>query len=96
MSYDLDIWEGEQPTSDAELRQKIIDIGDMHDGRYLRDEQPDPPTPKIAEFMQALLRRWPDVSEEGSPWKVGGAGDADGPTLHGLVCLDCQTGRLRP
>lgn len=29
MSYDLDIGEGEQPTSDAELRQKIIDIGGL-------------------------------------------------------------------
>ena len=118
MSYDLDVWEGEQPTTDAELWQKIIDPGDMRDGRYLWDEQPDRLTPKIAEFMQALLRRWPDIGEECSPWKISGAGDTDGSTLriyiqgdradevapfvaglakvYGLVCLDCQTGRLRP
>ncbi|MFI6047688.1 hypothetical protein ACIA8C_39145 [Nocardia sp. NPDC051321] len=118
MSYDLQIWEGERPSSDAELRRVLDRISEDMERRVVAGEPPDPPSPAIVDFVQSLLRRWPDCGQEGSPWSAGGTGDADGSSLtvliqwgreaevsefvaglaqvHGLVCYDCQSGRLRP
>ncbi|MEU4319644.1 hypothetical protein AB0F85_07210 [Nocardia fluminea] len=81
MSYHMRIWEGKRPSSAAHPDEVLLRMGDLADGRYLRGEDPDPPNPKIAEFIAALLRRWPDIEEEGSPWSSSGTGYADGPTL---------------
>jgi len=73
MSYDLAVWVGEQPASDAEasaIYQRLMD--DMESG--VTDS---PPSPRIAAFVEALLARWPDITEDGgedSPW-------ADGPMI---------------
>lgn len=118
MSYDLRIWEGEEPSSNAELRRTLDRISEDTERRVVAGEPLDPPSPAIASFVQALLRRWPDCGKEGSPWSSGRTGDAHGSTLHmhirwgreaevsefvaglakvhGLVCYDCQTNRLRP
>lgn len=117
MSYDLKIWEGETPSSHAELHRVLDRISEDMERRAGAGEPPDPPSPAIADFIQALLRRWPD-SDDDSPWSAGGTGDADGSSLtvliqwgreaevsefvaglakvHGLLCYDCQSARLRP
>ncbi|MEV0760417.1 hypothetical protein [Nocardia sp. NPDC050435] len=81
MSYDLRIWEGDQPRTD-EVRGVMDRFADESERRLLAGEPPEPPSPKIAEFVQALLRRWPDCGEEGSPWSRGGTGDAEGSRLY--------------
>lgn len=81
MSYDSKIWEGERPSSAEDLHEILDRMGDRANDRYLRGEEPDPPSPKIAEFIAALLRRWPYCGQEGSPWSSSGTGYTDGPTL---------------
>ncbi|MFE5460021.1 hypothetical protein [Nocardia sp. NPDC056564] len=118
MSYDLRIWAGAKPGSDADLRRVLDRISGDNERRVVAGDPLYPASPAIADFVQALLRRWPDCGEPGSPWSSGGTGDAHGPSLevhirwgreaevsefvaglaevHGLVCYDCQTDRLRP
>ncbi len=77
MSYDLLVWEGSRPGDARELRETLDEIRD----RSERGGQPDPPSPRIAEFIEALLRRWPDGEGAASPWSVSGTGYADGSVL---------------
>ncbi|MFB8005164.1 hypothetical protein [Nocardia sp. NPDC056000] len=95
VGYDLIVWEGEQPITDAALSQKLNDITEMRDNRYERNEEPEPPTPTIADFMRVLLRRWPEDDQDGGPWKVGGGGDADGPTVH-IGIIGTRAGEVVP
>lgn len=74
------IWEGEQPTSDADACAIMIARSEDIEARLDRGEDPAPPTPEIADFTAALLRRWPD-SGDNTPWAVSGAGYADGSSL---------------
>lgn len=73
MSYDLAVWEGEQPADDlaaAELYEQLMDSLERHPA--------EPPTPGITRYVAALLDRWPDITEDDggdSPW-------ADGPLLN--------------
>ncbi|MEU7145016.1 hypothetical protein ABZ942_36625 [Nocardia sp. NPDC046473] len=82
MSFDMLVWEGERPDNDADLHNVLDSLSRYREGRVVRNERPDPPSPKIADFVQALLRRWRDCGEEGSPWSCGGTGDADGSSLN--------------
>lgn len=64
MSFDLAVWEGERPASDAEAAATYARIMDA-----LETADPEPPTPRIAAFVDALLERWPDIDvDESSPW----------------------------
>ena len=79
MSFDLAVWEGERPASDAEaatVYERIMDA--------LETSEPEPPTPAIAAFVQALLDRWPDIDvDESSPWSASPLiGDANGSTFY--------------
>jgi hypothetical protein len=70
MSYDLAVWEGEHPADDGGATKFYTD----HIVPQLESYDPDnpiPPTPRIREYVQALLARWPDLEEDlDSPWSV--------------------------
>jgi hypothetical protein len=70
MTYDLAVWEGDRPASDAAA------------GKYYREHlvpqlaacdpaDPVPPTPRIKAYVEALLAHWPDIDQdEDSPWSA--------------------------
>ncbi|GAB2678704.1 hypothetical protein [Nocardia goodfellowii] len=89
MSYDLEIWEGEQPCCATNLRKTLDAMSDASEQRYLRGEASELPSPKIKDFVEALLRRWPDCGEDASPWSSAGTGHAEGSSLH----INIQWGR---
>ena len=72
MSYDLLVWEGPRPADDveaAEVSERLMALVEADDTA--------PPTEVITEFVDQLLRRWPDITkdaDEESPW-------ADGPMI---------------
>lgn len=72
MSFDLAVWEGDRPASDAaaaEIYEQLMD--------RLEAGDQGPPTERIRAYVSALLDRWPDIDEDGgedSPW-------ADGPLI---------------
>ncbi|MBT8217843.1 MAG: hypothetical protein KJO17_13410 [Acidimicrobiia bacterium] len=70
MSYDLAVWEGEQPDSDADAAKAFGELVD----RYLEQGVAEPTTRAVREYVEALLERWPDITGEGSqdsPWATG-------------------------
>ena len=103
MSFDLAVWEGPRPTSDAaagEVFARLLAALDAGES--------EPPTPGIAAFVDALLARWPDLDvDESSPWSAthligdaSGRADEAGAFIaatareHGLACYDPQSERL--
>jgi hypothetical protein len=76
VTYDLAVWEGQRPASNAaglEEYLRLIEWSEEEDGT--------PPTPAIAHYVEALLARWPDIGEPGgedSPW-------GDGPMLNNAI-----------
>lgn len=56
------------------------------DSRYIEDEYPTTPTPRIEAYVRTLLERWPDLTgdDDGrSPWSTGGLIDsASGPFVY--------------
>ncbi len=101
MSYDLAVWDGSAPTSDADalaIYQRLInewhhrDIDRLEDfQRRSRGETTETsPTSAIAEYVDALLSRWPDITHpdgEDSPWSDGPLmNNAAGPLFYfGMV-----------
>ena len=79
MSFDLAVWEGERPASDAEGAATYARLMDA-----LETSEPEPPTPAIAAFVLALLAHWPDIDvDESSPWSASPLiGDASGSTFY--------------
>jgi hypothetical protein len=75
MSYDLAVWVGTRPTSDddaAEVYERLMDQMEAEAGDAA------PPSAAIRAYVDGLLARWPDITEEsgeGSPW-------ADGPLIE--------------
>jgi hypothetical protein len=82
MSYGLAVWEGERPADDSAARQEFRRLH----GRYVGSRNPQPPTPRIAAYVRALLDRYPDITTEAgedSPWADGPLiNDASGPFLY--------------
>lgn len=73
MTYDLAVWEGPLPSEDeaTAVFEELMD-------RMESDADDLESSAKIRAYVDALLERWPDITEEGgddSPW-------ADGP----LIC----------
>ena len=97
MSFDLAVWEGPRPATDAEA----ADVHERLMERFESDES-QPPTPAIVSYVAALTARWPDIDAPGgedSPWsraeevaEVASRIAAE----HGLVCFDPQSEQLLP
>ncbi|WP_431955593.1 hypothetical protein [Nocardia lijiangensis] len=80
MSYDMTVWEGDAPLDDEDRRDILVAIGTVFlEGRV---GQRQPPPQIIADFIDALLRRWPNIGEEGSPWTSSVGAHLNGPVLR--------------
>ena len=91
MSYDLAIWEGNRPASDAAASNEYKRLVDGH----IRSGNLQPPIPQIVAFVGALLDRHPEIDTEAgddSPWATGPLmGEASGPFLYlPLVHSQCE------
>lgn len=78
MSYDLAVWEGERPSSNAAALAEYVRLMDTLESE---SEGCAPPTAAIERYVGALLARWPDLGEDGdddSPW-------ADGPLINNAI-----------
>ena len=85
MSYDLAVWEGELPASDAEAAGEFMRLAEHWLEAWEREDGGDEliPTPAITRYVDALLQRWPDIDDdEDSPWASGLTGDAAGPIIQ--------------
>jgi hypothetical protein len=74
MSYDLAVWQGERPASDAQAGETFAKLYQQ----YIGEEHEDAPAPAIAAYVAALLERWPDLDDgddDECPW-------ADGPLIN--------------
>lgn len=85
MSYDLAVWEGPQPASDAEAATTCETLY----GRYVAGNDNTVPTERIAAYVRALLVKYPDLTElddesvDDSPWADGPLiGNATGPFFY--------------
>jgi hypothetical protein len=83
MSYGLAVWEGQRPADDAEARTAFLAVKKLHQGP---ESTPAAPTPAVRRYVEALLEKWPDITEHGgeeSPWADGPLIDnASGPLFH--------------
>jgi len=91
VSYDLVIWQGDQPASDAAACEEYKQL---YDG-YIRSRDLQPPTPRIAAYIGALLDRYPEIDTEAgedSPWASGPLmREASGALLYlPLVYTQCE------
>jgi hypothetical protein len=82
MSYDLAVWEGDQPANDREaaaIHETLYD-------RYVDAEERTSVTPGITRFVETLVRRWPDSGEhldDDSPWSAAPLiREASGPYIY--------------
>lgn len=72
MSYDVAVWEGEQPSSDAAATPEFERLYEL-----LEAEDAEPPSPVIHSFVNALLARHPDIDDldddevDDCPWSDG-------------------------
>src|SRR5262245_51223554 len=82
VSYDLAVWEGQQPDTDEAAAAAFEDLCD----RYLEAEARPEPTQKIRRYVEGLLTRWPDIGDDvgaSSPWASAPLIDeAIGPIVH--------------
>jgi hypothetical protein len=77
VSYDLAVWVGARPRSDADASSVYKQMMERMDGGESEVE----PSPAIRAYVEALLQRWPDITDdaaEDSPW-------ADGPLMANAV-----------
>ncbi len=76
MSYDLAVWEGPRPATDAGAAETFEALS----AQYLERDAPSEPTPAIRRYVDALLARYPDDDDniEDAPW-------ADAPIINNAV-----------
>jgi hypothetical protein len=82
MSYDLAVWEGDRPADNA---AGLTTFRALYE-RYVSKGQ-IPPTPRIRAYVEVLLERWIDLTEddddERSPWSTGPLiKEASGPFIY--------------
>ena len=71
VSYDVAVWEGQHPVDDEAgtkfYLERIVPRLERGDPR-----DPTPPTPRIRAYVEALLKRWPDLEDDDdqSPWST--------------------------
>jgi hypothetical protein len=73
VSYDLAVWVGARPPSDTDASSIYERLMDQMEAEEIETN----PSPEILAYVEALLARWPDITEDGgddSPW-------ADGPLI---------------
>jgi hypothetical protein len=73
VTYDLAVWEGERPADDSSGAY----FKSLYE-RYIDTDVEIPPTPAIRAYVETLLQRWIDMTEDVddvSPW-------ADGPLIN--------------
>ena len=61
-SYELAIWNGARPANDVVALTTYLDLYEQ----YIDTESLAPPSRRIRNFLQTLLRRWPEKDD--SPW----------------------------
>jgi hypothetical protein len=59
VTYDLAIWDEDQPADDTAAQEEYRQLY----ARYIRGK-PEPPTPRIADYVRALLDRYPEIDTE--------------------------------
>jgi hypothetical protein len=72
MIYDLAVWEGPRP-SEADARD-VFEA--LYNKNFSDDHRPNPPTPAIQAYVDALLDRWYDITDPRED------GNSPGPTDH--------------
>jgi hypothetical protein len=87
MSYDLAVWEGDQPADNDEAYATYRALYERYIAGVAAAEKP---TPAISGYIKALLAGYPE-DEDGSPWASGPLGrEAAGPlTYFGLTWSRC-------
>jgi hypothetical protein len=108
MSYDLAVWEGDRPADDAAAREEYFRLYEQYvasparplptshsDFQNLTRRDRQPPTPRIAAYVRALLDQYPDITGndgEDSPWADGPLiNDASGPFFYfAMVWSKCE------
>ncbi|MFY1689026.1 hypothetical protein [Plantactinospora sp. WMMB782] len=82
MTHDLAVWEGDQPTDDVAGAAAFVQLY----GRYIGADEAVPPTPRVRAYVEALLDRWIDLTEDEddvSPWSDGPLiNNASGPIVY--------------
>jgi hypothetical protein len=81
MSYNLAVWEGARPKTDADALGVFNELMDKQQSRA-----PAPPTTAIRQYVEALLARWPDLGDDDeneTPWSDGPLiNNATGPIFY--------------
>jgi hypothetical protein len=82
VSYDLAVWEGERPADDETALEMFRALYEQH----IEAEELAPPSPRIRAYAEALLKRYPDITDaagQDSPWSSGPLiGEAVGPLMY--------------
>jgi hypothetical protein len=85
MSVDMGVWEGERPGSNEDAAEAFEALYDL----YIERENETEPTPRIKEFVEALLAEFPDLDVladddvDDSPWADSPLlGNASGPFIY--------------
>ena len=69
VSYDVAVWEGQHPVDDEAGTKFYLERIVPRLERDPRD--PTPATPRIRAYVEALLKRWPDLEDDDdSPWST--------------------------
>jgi hypothetical protein len=84
VSVDMAVWEGERPASNEDAAQTFEALYEQYVER-----EPTVPTPKVREFVESLLARFPDFDDlsddemDDSPWADSPLiGNASGPFFY--------------
>lgn len=67
MGFDIAIFEGPMPATNAEAMEALDALGE------LLEAEPTPVTPRLQALIDELKQRWPGATDEeleASPWKV--------------------------
>lgn len=75
----MTVWDGDAPLNDEDRRDILSAIGTVFFEARVGRRQPTPQC--IVDFVEALLRRWPRIGEQGSPWASNPGDDLNGPAL---------------
>jgi hypothetical protein len=83
VSHDLAVWDGPRPADDSEAGRVFQQLY----ARYIGCEDDVPPTPAIRGYVEALLERWIDMTDDDvddlSPWSAGPLmNEAQGPVIY--------------